>query len=314
MKRRLFLIVALVGSLFSFSRLEAESPESAGKRYVIIHADDAGMSHSVNAGTIEGMQKGIVSSASIMVPCPWFKEFAAFAKSNPELDYGIHLTLNSEWKNYRWGPVAPRDQVPSLIDEEKYLWDNVGQVMQHVNVKDAEKELRAQIERARKFGVPLSHLDTHMGAVVSRPDLLEMYVNLGIEYQLPVLFVANIDPKEHALIAEKGRELKAVLEKNSLPVLDYLVQFYGEPDYEKRKGAYLDTLKNLKPGVTQIIIHCGVDGPELRHITNSASRRDGDRRVFTDPEVIKFIKEQGIEVITWKQFHQMARKQAAETE
>ncbi|QDV49940.1 polysaccharide deacetylase family protein [Gimesia fumaroli] len=314
MKRPFSLILALVICLFAFPSVQAESKKEAGKRYVIIHADDAGMSHSVNLGTIEGMKKGVVSSASIMVPCPWFKEFADFAKKNPELDYGIHLTLNSEWKNYRWGPVASRDQVPSLIDQENYLWDNVGQVMQHVNVKDAEKELRAQIQRAKKFGVPLSHLDTHMGAVVSRPDLLEMYVNLGIEYQLPVLFVANLDPKKYGLIAEKGKELKVVLEKNGLPVLDDLVQFYGEPDYEKRKNTYLETLRNLKPGVTQIIIHCGIHNQELQNITNSSSRRDGDRRVFTDPKVMKEIDDLGIEVITWKQFHDMARTKVAAAE
>tara|TARA_R110002111_G_scaffold234274_2_gene295283 strand:- start:1175 stop:2119 length:945 start_codon:yes stop_codon:yes gene_type:complete len=314
MKRRLCLVLAVLFSCFPLTALLAENKKTAEKRYVIIHADDAGMSHSVNLGTIEGMEKGIVSSASIMVPCPWFKEFAQYAKNHPERDFGIHLTLNSEWKNYRWGPVASRDQVPSLLDGEDYLWDNVGQVMANVNVKDAEKELRAQIQRARQFGVPLSHLDTHMGAVVSRPDLLEMYVNLGIEYELPVLFVANLDPKKYGLIAEKGKELKAVLEKNGLPVLDDLVQFYGESDYEKRKKAYLDTLRNLKPGVTQIIIHCGIHNQELQNITNSSSRRDGDRRVFTDPMVAKEVKDLEIEVITWKQFHEMARKQVAAAE
>jgi chitin disaccharide deacetylase len=183
--------------------------------------------------------------------------------------------------------------------------------MSHVNVKDAEKELRAQIKRARKFGVPLTHLDTHMGAVISRPDLLEMYVNLGIEYELPVLFVANLDPKKYGLIAEKAKELKVILEKNGLPVLDDLVQFYGERDYTKRKNAYLKTLRSLKPGVTQIIIHCGFDNQELQNITNSSSRRDGDRRVFTDPTVIKEVKALGIEVITWKKFHEMARKKVS---
>lgn len=313
MKRQLLLLCFSVVALTGIASVQAENKKEE-KRYVIIHADDAGMSHSVNQATIEGMQKGIVSSASIMVPCPWFKEFADYAKQNPDQDFGIHLTLNSEWKNYRWGPVASRDQVPSLLDGEQYLWDNVGQVMQHVNVKDAEKELRSQIERAKSFGVPLSHLDTHMGAVVSRPDLLEMYVNLGIEYQLPVLFVANLDPEKYGLIAEKGKELKAVLEKNNLPVLDELVQFYGESDYEKRKQAYLDKLRALKPGVTQIIIHCGIDNQELQNITNSSSRRDGDRRVFTDPEVIREIKDLEIEVITWKQFHEMAKQKVAVTE
>lgn len=278
------------------------------KRYVIIHADDAGMSHSVNRATIDAFEHGIVSSASIMVPCPWFPEFAKYAKEHPEHDYGIHLSLNSEWDYYRWGPVADKSTVPSLIDEQGYLWDNVQQVAENVKVEEAEIELRAQIDRAIKFGVPLSHLDTHMGAVLCRPDLAKLYVRLGIEYKLPVLFVRPTKNNNIAKEYPDAAKMVPLLEGQGLPLLDDLYQFYDKGPYDQRKQIYLKTLRELPPGVSQIIIHCGYDDSELRHITSSVTIRDTDRQAFTDPEVMTEVKNLGIEVIGWKQFLELRKR------
>ncbi len=297
-----------LGTVFS-----AMAAEPDDKRYVIIHADDAGMSHSVNRATIAAMEQGIVSSASIMVPCPWFREIAGYAKAHPNKDFGIHLTLNSEWDDYRWGPVLGKDQVPSLVDHEGYLWDDVAQVVANAATAEVEAELRAQVQRALDFGVPLTHLDTHMGAVVSRPDLIEVYVKLGLAFDLPVFFLRSLDrevPDEG--VRARGRQLLHELDKRKLPVLDYMSQLYTSGSFEDKKTQYLQAIANGKPGIHYLILHCGYDDAELQAITSSSKLRDTDRRIFTDPDFIEAVKRTGVEIVTWTQVCEMSDKDMSE--
>jgi len=304
---------SVLGWMFGFQFLVGAGAGERGpaERYLIIHADDAGMSHSANRATIDAMENGIVSSASIMVPCPWFPEIAEYAKAHPDRDFGVHLTLTCEWKKYRWGPVASRDKVPSLLDEHGYLWGSTPEVARHVKIDEAERELRAQIERAREFGVPITHLDTHMGSVVSRPDLLAVYVKLGIEYDVPVLFLSQVNgelAREYPALAETGMKLLRQLQDHDLPVIDQMAQFYGDQPNMTRRERYLKTLSDLPPGISQLIIHCGYDDNELRAITNSSAHRDEDRRIFSDPKVIDFIQRQKIRVIGWKELSAIVRE------
>jgi chitin disaccharide deacetylase len=311
MHRKSLCLLAALGALMVASRAGASDVDA--KRYVIIHADDAGMSHSVNMATIEGMEKGIVSSASIMVPCPWFKEIAAYAKGHPDRDFGIHLTLNCEWHTFRWGPVAPRESVPSLIDSEGYLWSGVADVVRSAKAADVETELRAQVKRALEFGVPVTHLDTHMGAVVSRPDLVEVYVRLGLEFNVPVFFLRSIDeagalPKE---VKDRAATLAAELDAKNLPVLDFMTQYYTGESYETKKKMYLKAIEDAKPGVRYLIIHCSVNNDELQAITSSAMIRDNDRRVFTDPGFMEAVKKSGVEVVSWSQVRELKGRKVA---
>ena len=282
-------------------------PESQ-KRFLIIHSDDAGMSHSVNRATIDAMEHGFVSSCSIMVPCPWFPEFAKWASQNPERDFGIHLTLNSEFGGYRWGPVAGREKVPSLVDRDGYLHQSKDEVIAHARPAEVEIELRAQIELAKQAGVRLSHLDTHMGTVVSTADMLEVYVRLGIEFDLPVMLIRNIDPQISRAYPELVRlnsQNLALLDSKGLPPIDHLFQFYEGTDHAARRDRYLKTFRELKPGVTQMIIHCGYDDAELQAITGSHFLRDDDRRIFSDPDVKTQIEQMGVEIINWQQLREM---------
>ena len=300
---------------FCGQRLTAISDEPSvtnktddSKRYLIIHSDDAAMSHSVNRATIDSMEKGFVSSCSIMVPCPWFPEFAEWARQHPEKDFGIHLTLNSEFGSYRWGSVAGRDKVPTLVDKDGYLFSSKEEVIAKARPAEVEIELRAQIDRALAAGIRLSHLDTHMGTVVSTADMLDIYVRLGVEYNLPVMIIRNIDPALAAgypdLVRRNGEYIEQ-LEAKGLPPIDYLYQFYDGKDHDARQKRYLDTIRNLKPGVTQMIIHCGYSDSELQAITGSHFLRDDDRRIFSDPAVRQQIEAMGVEIIDWTRLREM---------
>jgi predicted glycoside hydrolase/deacetylase ChbG (UPF0249 family) len=175
-----------------------------------------------------------------------------------------------------------------------------------VKLNEAEIELRAQIERARQFGVPLSHLDTHMGTLLSRPDLLELYVNLAIEYKLPIMFTRQAtDARMEAAypaLRGRGQQLVDALDRHQLPVLASVVMFYQSGDHDMRKRHYLDAFAKLPEGVSEVIVHCGVDNAELSAITSSATLRDSDRRFVTDPEVRAELDRLGISLTTWREF------------
>src|SRR5277367_2504360 len=159
----------------------------ATARLLVIHADDLGMNHSVNRAIFEALEKGWVTSASILVPCPWFPEVAKWAKEHPNADVGIHQALNSEWTSFRWGPVSSKDKVPSLMDPDGYLPLDTDAVTKNAKLPEVEAELHAQIDRAQSAGIHLTHLDTHMGALFGSPDLYKLYQKMGYAYNLPIL-------------------------------------------------------------------------------------------------------------------------------
>jgi hypothetical protein len=299
-KRNLALAFLLVTASFSNSFSQTKSIAErlgypADSKLLILHADDLAVAHSEDAASFDALNQHAVTSASIMVPCPWLTEVADYAKAHPDADLGLHLTLTSEWQTYRWGPVTSKDKVPSLLDPSGYLWSDTPQAIAALKTDEAEREIRAQIEHAIAMGIHPTHLDSHMGTLFSRPDLFAMFVKVAHEYKLPFLaFIAPDTPKElSSLLSDKDVLL------NSVVIADPSVH---PSDW---KTFYLNAIKNLKPGVTEIIVHLGYDDAELQAVTVNhadygSAWRQRDYNVMTSPEFKKAMEDNHVILIAWK--------------
>jgi hypothetical protein len=284
----------------------------AGMKVVLFHVDDAGMSYDSNKGAILALEGGVATSTSVMMPCPWVPQFAAYLKEHPQVDAGIHLTLNAEWKDYRWGPVAGKPAVPGLVDEQGCLWNDVPDVVRHASADEFETEIRAQIDKALAMGLHPTHLDTHMGTCFQQP-FTERYIKVGIEKQIPILVIGGHMQHVDAQVSEFKPLIRLLAErvwKAGLPVIDDLVtQPTKGPEYEQRKQQLFKLLDDMKPGVTQIIVHCTAPTEVFQYISGSGPAREAELRLMTDPEVRAFIKDKGIVLTTWRELKQ--RRDAA---
>lgn len=296
MTRQEFLTLAMGGFA---PKTYAQAPSS---KLLMVHADDAGMCHSANIATAEALELGLVSSASVMMPCAWVTEMADWARKHPEADLGIHLTLTSEWRYYRWRPVSPAAEVPGLLDSEGYLHRDVRAVASRATPQEIEKEARAQIALAQKYGIRFTHLDSHMGTLFARPDYFEVYTRLAREFQVPCMLpkptpelaktMANY-PITPAMLEEAG--------KSGLPFLDRLVTGMPGRTVAERAASYEQFLRELQPGVTKLIVHLAKDDAEIRAISNSWEQRWGDFSYFTSPATRKLMESLGIQTTTYKE-------------
>ena len=301
MKNRITVLVALFFTTLSWSQRKTIQerlgyPKDA--KLVIIHADDLGVSHSENVASISAMEKGSVSSASIMVPCPWFPEIAAYAQANPTADFGLHITLTSEWKYYKWGPVTAKEKVPGLVNKNGFLYSDVDSVYQNASAAEVETEIRNQVLRATQFGMDPTHLDAHMGTALQRLDYLKAYLKVGHEFKIPV-FIPRI--LENPL---KVKWDTIITEKDVL--VDNILSASPQDFKNGFSNFYTNGLKNLKPGLTYLIIHTAYDDEEMRAITIDhpnwgAAWRQEDYNFFTSPACKKVLQENNIYVITWKE-------------
>jgi hypothetical protein len=317
-----FFILFIPAFLF-VSKLSAQTyaeklgfPKDA--KVLILHVDDVGMSWDSNQGAIMALEKGVASSVSIMMPCPWVPGFAHYLKDHPNVDAGLHLTLTSEWTDYRWGPLTGKISSPGLVDPEGAFWASVDNVVTHASADEVEAEIRAQLQRARDMGFEPTHFDSHMGTLFASPEYLMRYVKVGIENKIPVMFPGGHNStiaRQNNLTGvdlEKLKQTGLMLWSSGLPVLDDLHSTsYGwkypsgeVSDAELQKFAtaqYIETIKNLKPGLTMVIMHCTSPTEVFQHISDSGKIRKGDLLAMTDPAFKKFLADEGIIVTTWRE-------------
>ena len=282
----------------------------AGTRVLILHCDDVGMSHASNRGAIESLEYGMVTSVSVMMPTPWVSEFARYVKQHPDTDMGLHLTLTSEWDDYRWPPVAGKSQVPGLADEMGCLWDNVPLVVKHATADEVETEIRAQIDRARTMGLPITHIDSHMGTLFDSDAFFERFIKVGLEMNLPMIMSSSYWPRETKESERTARRRSAIpkIWNGGLPVLDYIHTDSYSWKTRDEKDLYIRDIRNLPPGITEMIIHCTKPNEVIDVITNGRELLYGDYFAMTDPDVQKVIEEEHIILTTWKELHERRKK------
>jgi hypothetical protein len=297
-----------------------------GARVLILHVDDAGMSLESNLGAENALTKGVSTSVSVMMPCSWVPGFVHFLQAHPEIDAGLHLTLTSEWKEYRWGPLSGKKNAPGLVDAEGDMWSGVADVVKHATADEVDMEMTAQLDRARTMGFEPTHLDTHMGTVYASPEFLMRYISLGIKNHIPVMLPGGADDLIKAqgnlsdAVVIQMRALGKQLWNAGLPVLDDLHNYSydwvipadvagDDKKLDQYKTAkYIDALKTLKPGLTMMIMHCSDAGPAFKNITDTGPIRRGDMLAMMNPAFKKALTDQGIILTTWREIKQRRDK------
>jgi predicted glycoside hydrolase/deacetylase ChbG (UPF0249 family) len=296
----LFLIFATVGLQAQTKTVAERLGYPADSKLLITHADDLAVAHSVDAASFDALNKNAVTSASIMVPCPWLNEVAAYAKSHPDADLGLHLTLTSEWKIFRWGPVESKDKVMSLLDPSGYLWAETAQAASSLKPEEVEREIRAQIERAIAVGIQPTHLDSHMGVLFSKPELFAVYVKVAHEYKMPFFSVRipGLSSQVLGLLSDKD------------VVVDSLVMANPTVGTGEWKTFYLNAVRNLKPGLTEMIVHLGHDDAELQAVTldhpdYGSAWRQRDYDIVISAEFKRALDENHVILVKWKELKKL---------
>jgi len=276
-------------------------------RVLIIHADDVGFSHASNVAAFEGLTQGSLTCASALVPAPWFMETARLQKQNPKADMGVHMTLTAEYETYRWRSLTGD---PTLHAPDGGMWRSVEEVVAHVDPADAAIELSAQVEHALACGIDVTHLDTHMGAVML-PQYLPAYVDLAVQFRLPLFFIRPSERRLAALgegapvYAEQTRKLEA----RGWPMLDNVfTRTLGEIEPEEKESRFRDFIGNVRPGLTHFLVHPAKGGEELDAMTpRDCLKRAKEYEIFRTPALREHAESVGVKLTGYRQIRDRLR-------
>jgi chitin disaccharide deacetylase len=276
---------------------------AADSRLLIVNADDFGMCHAENRATVDGLEAGIYTSSTIMVPCPWFAEAAAYGGTRPSADLGVHLTQTSEWAALKWGPVAGRDAVPSLVDERGFFHPDVPAVYARATLEDVERECRAQIDQALAAGVDVTHLDSHMGTMQYDASYHELYVRLAAEYRVPLRMV----PRRMLEGPGSGFERTlALIDEHGVLGPDWF-HIGGPPAPEATAAYWNEFFENQPPGVSEIYIHAGYGDAELRACCPAWEQRVADHEFFSSAATQERLRSLGIVLVGYRALREAQR-------
>jgi len=246
----------------------------ASAKLLILNADDLAVSHSEDTASLAALDQKLITSATVMVPCPWFTEVAAYAKAHPEADLGLHITLTAEWQTYRWGPIASRALVTSLVGPDGNFYASPEDVARHGKLNEVETEIRAQIERAKAMGLEPTHLDAHMHTLYGTPELFGVFLKVAREYKLPIRMARNDQPFQSVLPLMAAGD----------PIPDAVFSPGEDVPASGWKDYYVNLIKNLQPGVTESTLPMTTPKRRpLRLITRTGEQRGASVSLIPSP-------------------------------
>ncbi len=282
---------------------------SPDQRAIVVHVDDMGMCAAANEGALRALA-GSATCGSIMVPCPAFEQIARIAHERPELDLGVHLTLNAEYESYRWGPVC--SDVPGLVSPAGGMWRTTRETVDNASAEEVERELRGQIDRALEAGIDVTHLDSHMGTVFEI-KFIEVYLRLARDYRLPCFIprVSREALEARGLLAalERYVELLEAAESDGLPLFDHFDS--NSLHFEPGSGAEHNRsrVEGLGPGLSYLITHCAAGGAELEAITQDWRQRDEEHRLYSDGSMARVFAQPDVRTIGMRPLRELLRSE-----